>query len=128
MHIPQFLGMFSCVHATARYLGDVSATLLRAIAALAVIGPLFLWSALRTRTGRPGGRLQLLGASGLLIVVVAHLCEGLRLFPGMGWGRPQSAGHYLDMSAAIVGLVFVPLGYLLGRRGSLVGRARSRGN
>ena len=57
--------------------------------------------------------LQLLGAAGFVLVVLAHLCEGLGLFLFMGWGEPHSAGHYLDLASALTGIVAFPLGYLL---------------
>ncbi len=57
--------------------------------------------------------LQLLGAGCLMIVVLAHVCEALGLFPSMGWGREWSVGHYLDLGSAVVGLTSFPLGYLL---------------
>jgi hypothetical protein len=31
----------------------------------------------------------------------------------MGWGLRNSPGHYLDLSAAILGLAFLPTGYFL---------------
>ena len=58
-------------------------------------------------------KLQLIGAVCLLVVVVTHLCEVLRLLPEMGWGNDNSAGHYLDLVSAITGLTLLPLGYLL---------------
>jgi hypothetical protein len=57
--------------------------------------------------------LQLLGVTSLVVVVFAHVSEGLGLFPRMGWGLEHSAGHYLDLSGAILGLVLFPTGYLL---------------
>lgn len=57
--------------------------------------------------------LQLVGAGGLVIVVFSHACEALHLFPWMGWGFEHSAGHYLDLGSAIVGLTMFPLGYLV---------------
>ncbi len=57
--------------------------------------------------------LQLLGASCLVLVVLAHLCEALQLFPSMLWGRPDSVGHYFDLLSAILGLTLFPIGYLL---------------
>jgi len=30
----------------------------------------------------------------------------------MGWGLPNSAGHYLDLVSAILGCTFFPLGFL----------------
>ena len=57
--------------------------------------------------------LQLLGASGLQIVALTHLCEALQLLPWMRWGMENSAGHYLDLAGALVGIVFFPIGYLV---------------
>jgi hypothetical protein len=54
--------------------------------------------------------LQLLGASGGFVVVLAHLCEALHLFPWMNWGQEHSTGHYLDFFGAVVGLTTVPAG------------------
>lgn len=62
--------------------------------------------------------MQAAGAFGLVVVVIAHLCEGLRVFPRIGWGQPHSLGHYLDLSGALVGLALLPAGYLLSRRRS----------
>jgi hypothetical protein len=57
--------------------------------------------------------LQLLGAGCLMVVVLAHVAEALHMFPWMQWGLPQSAGHYLDLGSALLGLVLFPVGYLL---------------
>lgn len=57
--------------------------------------------------------LQLFGAGCLVVVVLTHVCEALRLFPGMQWGRKDSFGHYLDFWSAILGLTLFPIGYLL---------------
>lgn len=65
--------------------------------------------------------LQLLGAGCLVLVVLTHICEALRLFPWMRWGDEHSVGHYLDLSAAILGLTLLPVGYLLHRRERLSG-------
>jgi hypothetical protein len=55
--------------------------------------------------------LQVFGAGCLVMVVVAHVCEAL-LFPWMGWGLQDSAGHYLDLASAVLGLSLFPIGYL----------------
>ena len=78
-------------------------------ASLLLAGSLTLFLKRRTT----GSVLQLLGAGCLLLVILAHLCEGLRLFPGMGWGLEHSAGHYLDLCSAVLSLVLFPAGYLL---------------
>jgi len=57
--------------------------------------------------------LQVLGAGGLVIVVLSHISEALEIFPSMHWGEDHSTGHYLDLGGAIVALTLFPVGYLL---------------
>ncbi len=57
--------------------------------------------------------VQLLGSTGLLLVVLAHICETLNLLPWMHWGREHSIGHYFDLVSAVLGLTLFPIGYLL---------------
>jgi amino acid permease len=56
---------------------------------------------------------QLLGAAALVVVVLAHVFEALRVFPRMGWGSRNSVGHYLDLLCAIVSVTLFSLGYLI---------------
>jgi hypothetical protein len=56
--------------------------------------------------------VQLLGAFCLTIVVLAHVAEALGLFPRIGWGLPDSAGHYVNLVSAVAGLILFPIGYL----------------
>jgi hypothetical protein len=65
--------------------------------------------------------LQFFGAACLIIVVLTHVAETLHLFPGMGWGQPNSPGHYLDLVSAILGCTLLPLGLL----GALIQRKNS---
>src|SRR5215831_4986815 len=44
--------------------------------------------------------LVLFGAACLTVVVLTHVAEMFGIFPGMGWGMPNSAGHYLDLVSA----------------------------
>jgi len=60
--------------------------------------------------------VQLTGAAGLAVVVVAHVCEALHLLPWFGWGQDHSVGHYIDLSSAILGLTLLPVGYVFRRR------------
>jgi hypothetical protein len=72
--------------------------------------------------------IQLLGAVCLVIVILAHVSEALRIFPWMGWGLESSVGHYLDLSGAILGASLFPIGFLLRAlkgNGASVGLARS---
>jgi hypothetical protein len=57
--------------------------------------------------------LQLLGSMFLGVVVSAHVCEALGIFPWMLWGSEDSIGHYLDLGSALLGLALFPLGYCL---------------
>jgi ABC-type antimicrobial peptide transport system permease subunit len=59
--------------------------------------------------------VQCLGAAFLIVVVFAHIAEALGLFPSMGWGLPHSMGHYIDLTSAVCGLLFLSAGYLLRR-------------
>lgn len=63
-------------------------------------------------------RLVLGGCLCLLIVGLVHVAEHYQLFPGMGWGLPDSPGHYLDLSSALAGIVLMLAAFiLLMRRG-----------
>ena len=57
--------------------------------------------------------LQLFGAACLTMMLVTHFFEQFHLLAWMQWGQEQSAGHYVDLCCAILGLVFFPIGYLL---------------
>jgi hypothetical protein len=57
--------------------------------------------------------MQLVGASSMVLVVLAHVCEALRLFPAMHWGLEHSAGHYVDLAGAVLGLTLFAAGYFL---------------
>jgi hypothetical protein len=49
--------------------------------------------------------LLLLGVGCLVIVLLTHIAERYRLLPSMGWGLPNSPGHYLDLISAVVGCI-----------------------
>jgi hypothetical protein len=94
------------------------------IALLALVPALFLLAGailVFLRKTETSSLLQLLGAASLVLVVLSHICEGLDLFPAMGWGEEQSAGHYVNLSGAIVALTLFPIGYLLHALKSKVG-------
>jgi hypothetical protein len=71
-------------------------------------GAVLLYARIKTASSL----LQVLGAGCLMIVAVTHVCEGLNLFPSMGWGAEDSIGHYVDLSSAVLGLSLFPTGYL----------------
>ena len=89
-------------------------TLVKAIGGLIAALLLLAWSAAAMRRKRTiGSILQLLGSVCLMIVVLTHVAEALRLFAFMRWGEPDSAGHYVDLFSAVLGLTLLPLGVLL---------------
>jgi len=92
----------------------MNVTLLKALVALVPAGMLLSGAVVLFCRGKTlRSFLQLLGAGGLVVVVLTHVCEALHLFPWMQWGRTQSIGHSLDVWSAVLGLTLFPLGYLL---------------
>jgi hypothetical protein len=88
--------------------------LIKALLALIPVVILFSGAALFfLRDKRISSLLQLLGAGCLVLVILTHICEALRLFPTMQWGNDRSIGHYVDLGSAILGLTLFPIGYLL---------------
>jgi hypothetical protein len=51
--------------------------------------------------------LAILGIAFLIVVVLTHVAEHWHFFPEMGWGLPNSPGHYLDLVSAILGVVLL---------------------
>jgi hypothetical protein len=96
----------------------MTGTLLKALVVFVPVCVLVAWSAVAFfRTKTVWGSLQLLGAGCLVVVVLTHVFEALELFPAMRWGAPDSVGHYLDLSSAVLGLVLFPVGFVGTRRG-----------
>jgi len=82
-----------------------------------LVGALFLGSVVSFARERTGWRsVQLFGSFCLVVVVLTHVAEALHLLPGMGWGLSNTRGHYLDLCSAIIGLILLPVGYVLARR------------
>jgi hypothetical protein len=58
--------------------------------------------------------LVLVGLGCLIIVVLTHVAEAFHIFPSMGWGQPNSIGHYTDLVSAILGCVLLSSAILVG--------------
>jgi hypothetical protein len=43
----------------------------------------------------------------LVVVVLTHIAERFDLLPAMGWGLPDSPGHYLNLVSAVLGIVLL---------------------
>ena len=50
----------------------------------------------------------------LAVVVLTHIAEKLNLFPVMGWGLPDSPGHYLDLITTVLGTALLIAGIMVG--------------
>ena len=40
----------------------------------------------------------------MALVMLTHVAERIDILPGMGWGLPNSPGHYLDLISAVSGI------------------------
>ncbi len=50
------------------------------------------------------------GTAFFIIVAFTHIFEALALLPAFGWGWPHSTGHYIDLTAAVLGIILVAAG------------------
>jgi hypothetical protein len=90
-----------------------------------LIAPLVAVSATRViREPTAAAILQLSGASLLVVMVLTHFAEALSVLPQMGWGRPNTPGHYVDLVSAVAGWVLVVAGISL----RVIGTGRKRGD
>ena len=63
------------------------------------------WTFVMPKRGRRSVRaLTMAGCACLIVVVLTHVAERISILPGMGWGLPDSPGHYLDLIAAMSGV------------------------
>lgn len=92
---------------------ELNLTLVKAFVLLVPASLLFLYSFALLRRKAPWAAIQLVGATFLVVLVLTHVCEAIHLFPWMGWGAEHSAGHYLDLASAVLGLTLFPAGYLI---------------
>jgi len=51
------------------------------------------------------------------VVALTHAFEAFGMFPTLGWGQPRSVGHYIDLIAALGGVVLMIAGFVLRPRG-----------
>ena len=58
-------------------------------------------------------RLLFAGSACLLVVVLTHVAEAWHFLPSMGWGLPNSPGHYLDLFSAVSGIALLLLAWLM---------------
>ena len=91
--------------------GGVAAT--KAAAALGIACVLLTCTSIAfARRRRIYQLLLALGAGSLLLTVLTHVCETFDLFAFMRWGESNSAGHFLDLSTAVLGIAMLLSGVL----------------
>jgi hypothetical protein len=54
--------------------------------------------------------MRFAGIACLIVVVLTHVAERFEIFSSMGWGMPDSPGHYLDLASAIIGSALLAVG------------------
>lgn len=59
--------------------------------------------------------LAVAGSACWLVVVLTHVAERWHFVPAMGWGLPNSPGHYLDLFSAIGGAVLLLTAFVVHR-------------
>jgi hypothetical protein len=80
-------------------------TLTKALIALLPTGILLAGSTVMfLREKRPWSVLQLLGAAGMIIVAVSHVCEAVQILPWMRWGTRIGWAITLTCSAQSLAL------------------------
>lgn len=60
--------------------------------------------------------LQALGIGCFGVMALTHVFENFSILPELGWGRPHTVGHFIDLVAALLGVTLVILSFLLWRR------------
>ena len=81
---------------------------------MSLLGPIYPNRRKEPAPPRRGGgdrkwlKLLLAGAACLLVVLLTHVAEALQILPWMGWGLPNSPGHYLDLGSAVSAAVLFP--------------------
>ena len=63
-----------------------------------------------------GSILLALGIGSFGIMALTHVFESFSILPSFGWGQPHSIGHIIDLAAALLGVTFVGISFLLRRR------------
>lgn len=56
--------------------------------------------------------LILAGIACWIVVILTHVAEHWHMVPAMGWGLPNSPGHYLDLFSAIAGALLLAAAFI----------------
>lgn len=95
----------------------MNAAVLKGLLALAGATVFLVVSAALFVTRRDlGAALLAMGVSWFGVMALTHVFETFSILPAFGWGRPHSVGHLIDLAAAVLGITFVTLGFVVHRR------------
>ena len=87
---------------------------MKGVLALAFTCVLLAVSAARLLTGTSlAFALQAFGIGCFAIMAATHVFEAFSVLPTLGWGRPDSGGHFIDLIAALLGVALVAASFLL---------------
>ena len=62
-----------------------------------------------------GSALLASGIGWFGVMALTHFFESFSILPAFGWGRPHSVGHLIELIAAVLGITFVTISFLLRR-------------
>jgi len=89
---------------------------MKGVLALTATCVLLVVSVARLLTGRSlASALQAFGIGCFAIMASTHVLEAFSVLPQLGWGRPGSVGHLIDLTAALLGVGLVAASFLLRR-------------
>ena len=69
-------------------------------------------SVLMTRRG-VSSVLLALGCGSFAVMALTHVFEAYSLLPRLGWGKPHTVGHFIDLITALLGITLVGASFLL---------------
>jgi len=87
---------------------------MKGVLALASTSVLLPVSVARLWRGRSlASALQAFGIGCFAIVAATHVFEEFSVLPALGWGRADSVGHFIDLTAALLGVALVAASILM---------------
>jgi hypothetical protein len=87
------------LHPDAEVTAMMDAMLFKSLAASVPVGLLIGSILTLLRDTNVASVLQIVGAAGLMVVAIAHICEALRVLSWMRWGEASSMGHFSTSQA-----------------------------
>jgi hypothetical protein len=103
----------------------MTSTLTKALIGFVPVSVLLVYSvALLMKHRTAIALLQSIGALCLMVVVLTHIAEALRLLSAMRFGEPDSIGHFIDLASAVSGVALLVAAVVLrlaSRRGQVAG-------